>query len=175
MNLYDFLEEEKKGVIFCKIGKSSEKMWGKGGHFPFREYIGKNIDLEEGNITFERMKDVVKFLHYGDDLVIFSFAESKNKLPVDGYDDDGGNKGCYKTQHIYVKDVMSFKDARTVDYIYENMMDRTNFFDIQSLATGHLRDRELYEAADRWDELVAKANKKSFIKKVLCWLRKERG
>lgn len=154
MNLGDFLEEEKNGVIFCKIGKSSDDMWGKGGHFPYRDYIGRKIELIDGRIIFERLDDVVKYLHYGDDLVIFSFTDGKNDLPLEGYIDNGGNKGCYDTKCIYVKDVLSFRDASTVDYIYMHSKDKTNFEEYSSLAVCHLKDRNLLESAQRWEELI---------------------
>ncbi|PXV88422.1 hypothetical protein C8E03_108149 [Lachnotalea glycerini] len=38
MVLKDFIKEEQNGAIFCKIGKSSLKMRGKGGYLPYREY-----------------------------------------------------------------------------------------------------------------------------------------
>lgn len=159
MNLDDFLAEEKDGVIFCKIGKSSEKMWGKGGYFPYRDYIGKAIKLSDGAITFERLDDAVKYLHYGDDLVIFSFVEGKDELPIDGYHDNGLNKRCYDTKCIYVKDVLSFRDVSTVDFIYERLKDKTNFEGNSNLAISHLQDRNLFDAAQRWKELVDGKNK----------------
>lgn len=154
MNLYDFLAEERNGVIFCKIGKSSNEMWGKGGYFPYRDYIGRTIELSEGEITFERLDDVVKYLHYGDDLVIFSFIDGENDLPCDGYDDNKSNKGCYNTKYIYVKEVLSFCDASTVSYIYNNAKDKTNFVEYGNLAISHLKDRNLLEAMQRWEELL---------------------
>lgn len=161
MNLDDFLEEEKNGIIFCKIGKSSDKMWGKGGYFPYRDYIGKIINLSEGTITFERLDDVVKYLHYGDDLVIFSFSEAKDRLPTNGYFDNGLNEKCYNTKCIYVKKVLSFEDASTVDYIYKNVRDRSNFNNCVKVATSHLRDRELFGAAKHWEELAYNENNSS--------------
>lgn len=158
MLLNDFIKEEDEGVIFCKIGKSSEKIWGKGGYFPYRDYIGKIINLSEGAITFERLDDVVKYLHYGDDLVIFSFTEGKDELPIEGYQDNILNKKCYDTKSIYVKDVLSFCDAGTVDFIYERMKDKTNFEECSNLAIFHLRDRDLVDAAQRWSELVDRKN-----------------
>lgn len=155
MNLVDFLEEEKNGVIFCKIGKSSDEIYGKGGYFPYRDYIGKTISLTEGAITFERLDDVVKYLHYGDDLVIFSFAEARNELPRDGYVENSLNQGCYNTRSIFVKEVLSFRNANTVDFIYNNLKDNNNFREYGKLATSHLRDRELYEAASRWEEIIS--------------------
>lgn len=160
MNLYHLIEEEERGTIFCKIGKSSDEMWGKGGHFPYRDYIGKLISLSEGSITFERLDDVVKYLHYGDDLVIFSFSEGRNQLPMDEYFDNGMNEGCYNTKYIYVKEVLSFEDADTVDYIYRNLKNKTNFINYVHCATKHLEDRNLFDAAKRWQELVD--NEKSF-------------
>lgn len=158
MNLNDFLEEENRGIIFCKIGKSSNKMWGKGGHFPYRDYIGKIINLSEGDITFERLDDVVKYLHYGDDLVIFSFSEGKNNLPQTGYWYNGLNERCYNTNNIYVKDVLSFNDPNTVNFIYEHLKDKSNFIAYRGGATSHLKDRGLFEAAQRWEDLVNSEN-----------------
>ena len=158
MNLNDLIREEENGIIFCKIGKNSLEMWGKGGHFPYRDYIGKTINLKEGSITFERLDDVVKYLHYGDDLVIFSFSEGRDELPDDGYLDNQMNKGCYNTRTIYVRDVLSFKEASTVDFIYDNMTDRSEFYGYCYIASEHLKDRKLYEAAQRWLELAQKDN-----------------
>lgn len=162
-------------------------MWGKGGHFPYRDYIGKIINLSEGTITFERLDDVVKYLHYGDNLVIFSFSEAKDELPTKGYFDNSLNQKCFDTKCIYVKNVLSFEDASTVDYIYENVCDRSNFINCVNVATSHLRDRELFEAAQRWEELSYNENnsskevseetkkKKKFWNYVIDWIRMMRS
>lgn len=184
MNLDDFIEEEKEGVIFCKIGKSSQKMLGKGGYFPYRDYIGKIINLSDGDITFERLDDVVKYLHYGDDLVVFSFLEGKNKLPQEGYVDNILNKGCYNTKSIYVKYVLSFNNADTVNFIYNNLKDKSNFFNHANIAKFHLRDRGLLDSAQRWEELVNIGNglnnkgnveekHNNFLDNIIRWLKKD--
>ena len=153
MTLDDLIKEEKQGVIFCKIGKSSSEMWGKGGFFPYRDYVGKAINLDKGSITFERLEDVVKYLHYGDDLIIFNFSKGKELLPEAGFKDNLMNNGCYNTNAIYVEKVLSFSDANTVDFIYSNSRSLINFKSFCNLATSHLEDRDLFDAAKRWREL----------------------
>ncbi|SEU28827.1 hypothetical protein SAMN05443270_4624 [Lacrimispora sphenoides] len=154
MTLDDLIKEEHNGAIFCKIGKSSINMWGKGGYFPYRDYIGKVVILEEGSITFESLEEVVKYLHYGDDLVIFNFMKGKDLLPEDGYRDNGMNKGCYNTKSIYVDNVLSFCDPNTVDFIYSNIRNKNEFYEYCGLATSHLEDRNLIDAAKRWKALA---------------------
>lgn len=160
MNLDYFIKEEQNGATFCKIGKSSLKMWGKGGHFPYRDHIGKVVALEEGSITYETLENVVYYLHYGDDLVIFNFTKCKDSLPADGYKVNLLNKGCYNTNTIYVENVLSFNDASTVDFIYSNTRNVAVFKDICSLAVSHLEDRYLFDAANRWKELASCYDKK---------------
>lgn len=154
MVLEDFIKEEQNGAIFCKIGKSSLKMWGKGGYFPYREYIGKAVTLDEGIITFETLEEVVKYLHYGDDLVLFNFSKSKGLLPEEGYKYNALNKGCYDTKTIFVENVLSFSDTSTVDFIYSNTRDLNTFIGNCNLATSHLEDRKLFDAAKRWKDLA---------------------
>ena len=154
MILQDFLEEERNGIIFCKIGKSSESVRGKGGFFPYRDYIERKIELLDKKITFTRLDDIPKYLHYGDDLVIFSFIEGECELPLEGYVDNELNKGCYDTRYIYVKEVLTFYDVSTVDYIYKYSKDRTNFVNFSRLAMGHLKDRKFFKAAQRWEDLI---------------------
>lgn len=179
-----FLKEERNGVIFCKIGKSSKSVRGKGGYFPYREYIERKIELLDGRITFTRLDDIVKYLHYGDDLVIFSFIEGECELPLEGYIDNKLNEGCYDTRYIYVKEVLSFCDVSTVDYIYKYSKDRTNFVEYSSLAIGHLKDKNLFETARRWEkflddekvsgnEVIREEGRKqtSFWKDIREWLR----
>ena len=91
-------------------------------------------------------------------MVIFSFSEGRDELPDDGYLDNQMNKGCYNTRTIYVRDVLSFKEASTVDFIYDNMTDRSEFYGYCYIASEHLKDRKLYEAAQRWLELAQKDN-----------------
>lgn len=155
MNIDYFIKEEQNGATFCKIGKSSLKMRGKGGHFPYRDYIGKVVALEEGTVTFETIENVVKFLHYGDDLVIFNFSKCKDFLPEDGYKVNLLNKGCYNTNTIYVENVLSFNDASTVDFIYNNTRNVAAFKEYCSLAVSHLEDRNLFDAANRWKVLAS--------------------
>lgn len=153
MNLYHLIEEEERGTIFCKIGKSSDVMWGKGGHFPYRDYIGKLISLSEG----------------------------RDQLPMDEYFDNGMNEGCYNTKYIYVKEVLSFEDADTVDYIYRNLKNKTNFINYVHCATKHLEDRNLFDTAKRWQELVdseksfnneeGKERPKVFWDYIVRWLK----
>ncbi|RKD28079.1 hypothetical protein [Lacrimispora algidixylanolytica] len=128
-------------------------MWGKGGFLPYRDYIGKAIHLDEGSITFERLEDVVKYLYYEDDLIIFGFSKGKGVLPEVGYEDNFINKGCYDTCAIYVEKVLPFSDASTVDFIYSNSRNVVNFYSYCNLAARHLEDRDLFDAAKRWREL----------------------
>lgn len=154
MTLDDLIKEEHNGAIFCKIGKSSVNMWGKGGYFSYRDYIGRVVTLEEGSITFESLEEVVKYLHYGDDLVIFNFTKGKNLLPENGYRDNDMNTGCYNTKSIYVDNVLSFCDPSTVDFIYSNLRNKNQFYEYCGLATSHLEDRDLFDAAKRWKALA---------------------
>lgn len=154
MTLQELILEEENGSIFCKIGKSSNSICGKGGYFPYRDYIGEMIKLEKGSITFERLEDVVKFLHYGDDLVIFSFIDGRNVLKQDGCKNNPLNKGCYDIKEIFVKNVLSFSDVSTVDFIFNNVGNKEKFKEYSNLASSHLRDRGLCDSANRWLQLA---------------------
>ena len=76
----------------------------------------------------------------------------------DGYIKNELNKPCYDTKCIYVKDVLSFQDAGTVDYIYKYMKDKLKFAECSGLAVSHLKARNLVEAARRWEELLNNEN-----------------
>ena len=153
MRIEDILKEEEQGQIFCKIGKSMPDVQGKGGYFPYEEHKGKIIQFDKGTITFERIDDVSKFLHYGDVLVVFCFAEEKQRLPKEYFENEL-NKGCYEAEKLYVQDVLPFSDVTTVDYIYSHMKDKINFIENSRIAINQLNERELYGAAQRWEELA---------------------
>ncbi|OYO75958.1 hypothetical protein C8E03_108150 [Lachnotalea glycerini] len=110
--------------------------------------------MDEGIITFETLEEVVKYLHYGDDLVLFNFFKGKELLPEEGYENNRLNTGCYDTKAIFVENVLSFNDASTVDFIYLNTRDINTFIEYRNLATSHLEDRNLFEAAKRWNTLA---------------------
>lgn len=156
MSLDCFLEEERNGVIFCKIGKSSKLTEGIGGYFPYRDYVGEMIYLQNDTITFERLDDAINYLHYGDDLVIFSFEQGKDKMPFEGQITNGTKKNCYQTSCIFVKEVMSFKEVSTIDFVYNHLLDKNNFYDSSNLIIGYLNRHGFEKSALRCKELSDK-------------------
>lgn len=153
MDVKYFKKEENNGEFFCKIGKSEPHI-GKGGYLDYEKYKGEIISLNSGEITFEKLNDVIKFFHYGDELVIFDFSIEKKELETAKYWADEINKGCYQGTILYIKDVISLKDPSTIDFIVENATDKTNLKELWSSAKGHLEDKGFFDSANRLEELM---------------------
>ena len=153
MDVNYFIENENKGEIFCKIAKSKPNI-GKGGYLEYNKYIKQIISLDKGEITFEKLNDVIKFFHYGDQLVIFEFSNVKKELEHAEYWTDELNKGCYQGTELYVKDILSLQTPSTMDFIFENATDKNNLIESWSLAKCHLEDKHFFESAQRLEEIM---------------------
>ena len=150
----DYIKEESEGIIFCKIGKSNRTAGRKGNYCPYHNYLGNVITSYNDPFTFERLDDAIKYLHYGDELVIFNFTEAASLLKENAYYDNGLNKGCYQAQKLYVKEILSFRKASTIDFIYQHLQDKTYFYECSNISISQLEESNLFDAANRWKELA---------------------
>ena len=69
--LHLFCNLENSGVVFAKIGKSDKCNLSKGEKYPYK--VGLTPYKSQNSFTFEPINIVYNYLHYGDELVIFSF------------------------------------------------------------------------------------------------------
>lgn len=165
MGKYDlnyFFGKEQKGTIFAKISKSSSGVRGKGGFFPYQDYVGKVIEckpLEE--ITVLPIELTVNYFHYGDNLTIFSFSrlnEVRPSIVFKAKEDDNKNKGCFKVNTVWVKEVKSLRDVDTIKFLLSFSAIIENMKVIGNSAVSHLESRGFDESAQYL---------KSQIKKIL--------
>lgn len=154
ITLEDFIKEESNGIIFCKIGKSNPNAGRKGGYYPYNDYLGDVVVSHNGSFTFTRLDDVIKYLHYGDELIIFNFTEAAFLLKDNVYYGNELNIRCYQAQKLYVKDILSLAKASTVDFIYQQLQDKANFYEYSNIAISQLEQSNLFDAANRWRELA---------------------
>lgn len=167
-----FLEKERNGTIYCKIAKSSKEVEGLGEGFPYRDYVGKMIYLKDNHtLTFESLDEAIKYLHYGDDLVIFSFEQGNDKMPCGWQSAPERKDKCFTTSCIFVKEVKSFKEVSTIDFAYNNLFDKNNFYDNSTKMLGRLNKYGFEKAALRCKELAD--GKKSCNKEIVMEEPKE--
>ena len=153
MGEYDlnyFVRKEQKGTIFAKISKSSSGVRGKGGFFPYQDYVGKVIEcksLEE--ITVLPIELTVNYFHYGDNLTIFSFSRLNEVRPniVFEVKEDENNKGCFNVNTVWVKEVKNLRDVDTIKYLLSFPTIIENLKVIGNSAASHLESRGFDESA----------------------------
>lgn len=119
-----FCTLEKSEIVFAKIGKSPECNEGKGDKYPYK--IGLTPYTPENKFTFEPMSQVYNYLHYGDSLIVLSFKEMLNRHASDVRDflaisPNVLNPVCFDANLLYVKEIISLKTERAIDYIVASL------------------------------------------------------
>lgn len=119
-----FRNFEKGGIVFAKIGKSPECKIEKGEHYHYK--IGLTPYDPKNSFTFEPMNIVYKYIHYGDQLVVFSFddmfahhwRETEDLLAIS---ENEGNKGCFQANVLYVSEIVPLNSRRAIDLIVSHI------------------------------------------------------
>lgn len=147
ITLEDFINEKSKGIIFYKIGKSNLNIGWKTGCCPYNDCLGNVIVSHNDSVTFARLDDVIKYLHYRDELIVFNFTEATSLLNDNIYYDNGLNKKFYQAPKLYVKYIV-FHKASTVDFIYQHLQDKTYFYEYSNIAISQLKQSDLFNATN---------------------------
>lgn len=161
MEIYDFVKEEENGTIFAKISKSSQGVRGKGGFFPYHDYVGKVIKCKHlDKITILPIELTVNYFHYGDNLTIFSFSRLNEVIQSIDFkaNEDKDNQGCFNVNTVWVKEVKSLRDVDTIKYLLSFPNFIKNMKVTGNSAVSHLESRGFDESAKYL---------KSQIKKIL--------
>jgi hypothetical protein len=111
---------QSEGIIFCKIGKSSRHVSGKGGYFPYIDYIHSTIDVGK-KLTFGKLENILDYLHYGDQLIIFSFSIKIKELKNVKISDNPLNKDFFDSNKLFVDKILPLNQPETIDYIFNNI------------------------------------------------------
>ncbi len=119
-NLQEFISAQTNGDIFCKIGKSGPNVSGKGGYYPYIDYVGMTIDIGK-NLTFGKLEDILNYLHYGDQLVVFNFNKENKELAEARIRYNLLNKNFYDSSKLHVEKVLPFNQPETIDFIFSNV------------------------------------------------------
>lgn len=132
---------EKTGVVFAKIGKSSDCTRGKGEHYPYK--IGLTPYNPRNSFTFEPINIVHNYMHYGDELIIFSFTEmlKKHKNEVDdilAICEDSKNRGCFQANMLYVSEIIPLNSKRAID----KMVPYVSETEIESILSNYYNNDE---------------------------------
>ena len=160
MSKYDlnyFVDEEKNGTIFAKISKSSSDVRGKGGYFPYQDYIGKVIKPDK-KITILPIEMIGYFFHYGDNLTIFSFSRLSEVIKSSEFEavDNVLNPGCFDINTAWVKKVKSLKDVDTIKYLLSFPPIIKYLESSGNLAASHLESRGFDKSAKYLREQIKK-------------------
>jgi len=144
MRRYDinyFLENEKAGVRYCKVGKSKNCNYIKGSNFPYYQYLEKLVDFSNstGQITFEDVHIVLNYLHYGDQLVILNFTKGFELMQNFECFENSLNKGCYDSNQVFVDRVINFSNPESIRFILDNIIDFNRFENIGIVAIERLK------------------------------------
>lgn len=160
-NLRHFVVEEQNGKVFAKISKSSSGVRGKGGFFPYQDYVGKVIQCKpREEITVLPIELTVNYFHYGDNLTIFSFSRlNEVRTSIDfKANQNVNNQGCFNVNTVWVKEVKNLRDVDTIKYLLSFPTIIENLKVIGNSAASHLESRGFDESAQYL---------KSQIKKIL--------
>lgn len=149
--LHLFCNLENSGVVFAKIGKSDKCNLSKGEKYPYK--VGLTPYKSQNSFTFEPINIVYNYLHYGDELVIFSFNEMFRKHRQETEEvlaiaENGGNKGCFQANILYVKEIVPLTDTRAIDLIVSHLSE----YDIDNVLVRFYKKGEEYYDVTRYLE-----------------------
>lgn len=153
MGEYDlnyFVGKEQEGTIFAKISKSSSGVRGKGGFFPYQDYVGMVIQCKPPEkITILPIELTVNYFHYGDNLTIFSLSRLNEVRPSIVFEasEDDNNIGCFNVNTVWVKEVKSLKDVDTIKFLLSFSTIIETMKVIGNSAVSHLESRGFDESA----------------------------
>lgn len=130
IDVREFIKKQQEGQVFCKISKSPGCS-GKGSNIDYEKLRGVIYEELRGDMTFETLEIVLSYLHYGDRITIIEFNEKDMeelkdaKITVNHM----GNAGCYDTTKYKVGVSLSLLEAKTYDFIFENIINVKLFKD----------------------------------------------
>lgn len=145
---------EKSGVVFAKIGKSPECTIGKGDHYPYK--IGLTPFNPRNSFTFEPINIAYNYIHYGDELIIFSFTEmlAHHKQEINdilAISENDANKGCFQANMLYTTEIVPLNSERAIDLIVPHLSEK----DVESILA-RFYEKEYYETTRYLEKLLRK-------------------
>ncbi len=144
-----FIENEKNGTRYCKIGKSATCNSGKGASLPYYDKIGEIVNVAyPHSITFEDVNIILNYLHYGDQLILINFTKGFNSFNEFTCYENPLNKGCFDANQVFVEDVLDLSNPKSIEYIVNNVTDIEKFQDIATTAISKLKDKGYTESAE---------------------------
>lgn len=150
IDVREFIKKQQEGQVFCKISKSPGCS-GKGSNIDYEKFKGVIYEELRGDMTFEPLEIVLGYLHYGDRITIIEFNEEDieelkdAKITVNHM----GNAGCYDTTKYKVGLSLSLVEAKTYDFIFENIMNIKLFKDTLRCSYKNIIDKLDEYGADK--------------------------
>ncbi|MCQ2017135.1 hypothetical protein [Clostridium butyricum] len=122
IDVREFIKKQQEGQVFCKISKSPGCS-GKGSNIDYEKIKGVIYEELRGDMTFEPLEIVLGYLHYGNRITIIEFNEEDIEELKDARItvNHMGNAGCYDTTKYKVGVSLSVVEAKTYDFIFENI------------------------------------------------------